>query len=303
MKIKDNVSVSLVEGGYRFIITPLLDDNGQVPKWAKPKKIMSRNVPELLGLNKYNSIGKAVLDRMCALQKEFIDPYYTVRGAVGEYMVLEELLHRYAKQGIVAELKGFDTATENYDMFKDNSKFGGVVDILATKPSKVVIEVKSKDNKKWVEIADMGNYPIEEVMQGKTLSYLMKTPKIIMAYVFTTDNCEKKLKTYVERKKHLIWQKDENGNLLRNEKTGKALPPKNKSGKEIVEELGLTIRDFRFKYQSYTIDFAEFEKELEKAHENYMQLSNNQSNEFVIPKDKFNKYEIIDIENFIKGEK
>lgn len=300
MKLKNNVSVSLVEGGYKFIITPPLDENGQVPKWAKPKKIMSRNVPELLGFNKYNSIGKAVLDRMSALLSEKIDPFYTVRGAVGEYMVMQELSQRYARQDIVAELKQFDTATENYDMFKENAKFGGVVDIMATEPNKAIIEVKSKDNKKWVEIADMGNYPEEEVMQGKVLTYLSKLTKTIMAYVFTTDLCEKKLKAYVDFKKHIVWQKDKSGELLRNEKTGKALPPKEKNGKEIVEELGLTTRDFRFKYKAYDIDLTEIEKQLEQAHETYMQLSNNQSNEFIIPLDKFTKYEIQDLEKFIK---
>ena len=302
MKIKNNVSVTLVESGYKFIITPPLDENGQVPKWAKPKKIMSRNVPELLGLNRYNSIGKAVLDRMCALQKEFIDPFYTVRGAVGEYVARLELERRYGEKEINTTMQGFTTEGEGFDMFKVNPKFGGVIDILATEPSNAVIEVKSKDNSKWVEIADIGKYPEEEVMQGKTLAYLIQAPTATMAYVFTSNDCEKKLKEYVEKKRHLIWQKDESGELLRNEETGKALPPLTKSGEQVIKELGLTLRDFTYKFKSFPINREEVREQLEQAYQTYMELSNHQQNKFTIPVDKFTKYEIQDLEKFRKGD-
>lgn len=163
----------------------------------KPKKITSRAFPELLGLNKYNSIGKAILDRWGLLVKEDIDEMYIKRGELAETFANNYLKEKYAKiTGKELITKQFNTKEENYDMFKKNENFGGVVDIGISEPEeqRAVVEVKSKNIKDYTKIIENGEIPQHETLQGEFLAFLSKTKKYIMAYVFFTNEQEEEIR-------------------------------------------------------------------------------------------------------------
>ena len=96
----------------------------------KHHKVTSRRFPNLLGENRFNSVGYTILEMFKLLQREEIKAWYTIRGAVAEHFVNE-----YLKGGFYENTK-FETVTfapqqfKYYDQFYGkNDKFGGVIDI------------------------------------------------------------------------------------------------------------------------------------------------------------------------------
>lgn len=200
MKLKNESKVSYDEksGSYVF----------DFDKRVKVGKVTSRMFPILLGKNKFQSIGWGILDRCKMVEKEEIDPYYMVRGAIGEIMVEKYIQKTYKEYGIKdIETKLFDVVSQGYDMFKRNDKFGGVVDIGISKPenARSVIEVKSKDTSKYdyykksIKTGGIDSLPEEEVYQGRQLAVLSKVDKLIMAYVFFKKKVENDIKDAMEK--------------------------------------------------------------------------------------------------------
>jgi len=163
------------------------DGNYIFEKLGKRKKITSRIFPSLIGKNKYESVGHALLERFGLLEKEEIHPFYSVRGEIAERFALEYLKDHYAKKGVEIITRTWNKEEVNYDNFPNNPDFGGLIDIAIASPEeyRTVIEVKSKgvrDYKKFKEANKVGR-PDEE-LQGEFLAQLSGVGTYIMLYVF-----------------------------------------------------------------------------------------------------------------------
>lgn len=163
----------------------------------KHHKITSRRFPVLLGENKFNSVGYQILEMFKLLEREEIEEWYTLRGAVAEHFADE-----YLKGGFYENTR-FQTVTfapqqfKGYDQFNGKSdKYGGVIDIAILKPQRMVCEVKSKSLDKMSFIHKAR--PQEEVSQGEQLAYLSVVGKYLMIYVFFTPEQEEKLQKMAE---------------------------------------------------------------------------------------------------------
>lgn len=293
MKLKPIVKVDYDKENelYHFSIERDLSNT-----FDKPRKIMSRQVPELLGINPFCSIGKAILDRMGFLTKEYIEPFYTVRGAIAEYFAKLYIEQKYKEKEQSLVLKAFQTETENYDMFFENEKFGGVTDIKIFQPFEAVVEVKSKNQDGFVKIAKQGQIPEEEVKQGEVLTYLSNYSKLIMAYVFTKEDTEKKIKDYVEKKEYLDWS---NSKKL----DGTWRKPQQKTTMQMVGELQLKLNDFYYFLKGYEINKPKIEYELQDCWKTLIENTNNRSDTFSLHKKLFDtksKKDLQDLNNFIK---
>jgi len=239
VKLKNNIEVSynrLIES-YEFDFS----------KAKKIGKVMSRMFPILLGKNIFNGIGYGVLDRVGFLEKEDIPPYYTVRGAVGEYLVNLFIIETYKKKSVDIVTKCFTPAMVNYDMFPKNDKFGGIVDIGISSPTdyRAVVEVKSKSLKDYDKIAVKKEPNEEEVLQGKQLAFLSSVPKLLMAFIFFNENQESNLKALVPTIKDVY----------------------NFDVKTLVEGLRWSAKDFQIAILPYKIDREQIANEMEKSYE------------------------------------
>ena len=162
---------------------------------VKRKKIASRRLPVLLNMNKFSSVGKGLLEINGLIKPDPFDSWYTIRGAIAEHFAQHEL-RRYIRdtKGVeITKLLAFNPREANYDQFKYNEFFGGVIDIAIQEPQslRAVAEVKSKSLEKMSYITE-DNIPQEELYQGFLLAYLSKSPTL---YMFTFSSMKnKKLK-------------------------------------------------------------------------------------------------------------
>lgn len=168
---------------------------------TKMKKVTSRAFSCLLGSNPFESVGKTILERFKLTVYQGIDEYWGIRGDMAELLVLAFLKESYKQKGIDIDLRTWTKEEVNYDNFSRQEKFGGLLDIAIANPKKyrAVIEVKSKSMKDLAKITkSRGN--IEEVLQGKFLTYLSNVKKCLMIYVFFTPEQEQTIKDYIKEK-------------------------------------------------------------------------------------------------------
>ena len=145
------------------------------------------------------------------IQPSEIDKYYSVRGDMAELLTLTFLTNHYKSKGIDVELMTWDKNKVQYDNFRHNEKFGGLLDIGIKSPEnlRAVVEVKSKSLKDIDKIKkSRGN--IEEVQQGLFLTYLSNMTrageyqntikKCLMVYVFFTPDQESAIENYTSQK-------------------------------------------------------------------------------------------------------
>jgi len=191
LKLKDGIAVEYDEKSYSYLFP-----NADVSKF---KKVTSRTFPSLVGENKWESIGSTILKCFKMREEEDIDPFYTLRGEIGEQIVFEFLKKHYKEsKGIDITLKTWDKNIIKYDNFSRNDKFGGLIDIAIVNPAELmaVVEVKSKSLKDFDKIKELrGN--IEEVMQGQFLTLLSNVTKCLMVYIFFTPEQEIIVKEYM----------------------------------------------------------------------------------------------------------
>lgn len=154
-------------------------------KLGKRKKITSRIFPSLIGKNKYESVGHALLERFGLLEKEEIHPFYSVRGEIAERMMLAYLKEKYRESGIEIVARTWEAEEVEYDNFQNNPIFGGLIDIAIVAPidCRAVVEVKSKEVKKYKAIKEKGG-STEEELQGEFLGYMSGVGTCVMAYIF-----------------------------------------------------------------------------------------------------------------------
>lgn len=178
------------------------------------KKIYSRNFPALIGKNEWTSQGREALGVLNLLEKESIDPFYTLRGEVAERFVAEKVKDFfYKKYGggnveiILFANKQFTYGDQwNYDKEtkKGNKEFGGRMDIgikVKQQDGKVlgfIVEVKSKSMKDYEKIAVNKQYPDSETEQGKFLANMGNQSQVTMFWVFFTEAQEEELKAKVK---------------------------------------------------------------------------------------------------------
>ena len=155
-------------------------------KLGKRKKITSRVFPSLIGKNKYESIGHALLDRFSLLEKEEIHPFYSVRGEIAERMADKHLREVYLKKhNADLATKRWENEEVNFDNFPNNPDFGGLIDIAIAAPQeyRAVVEVKSKRIDKYKAITEKSGSD-DETLQGEFLAYLSGVMRYVMVYVF-----------------------------------------------------------------------------------------------------------------------
>ena len=147
----------------------------------KRKKITGTKFPVLLGLNNYKTRGKEVLQLFGLVPNDDVDPFYAIRGEIAEQIAKKVLEER----GFIC--KTWDKKEIEFDNFKYNKDFGGMIDIAITSPARIVVEVKSKNIKKYEDIKKYGNKSEEK--QGDLYATLCGTD-CLMVWVFFNDKTE-----------------------------------------------------------------------------------------------------------------
>lgn len=247
MKIKSNVEFS-----YNELTKAYVFDFDKMQK-KKVGKVTSRMFPILLGKNKFQGLGTAILDRVGFLEKEDIEPWYKVRGDLGEHLAniyLKEMFRKYMGVEIVS--KNFRTTDfPSFDMFHKHEKFGGVVDIGISSPEEYrsVVEVKSKNIKDYdFEKKRIKYENEEEVYQGEMLAVMSKAPTLYMAWVFFTDKQEDEIKKQTEL-------------IVANNKLN------DYNVERLANHLGLTVENVTVDVRKFKVDKERVERDMEKAYD------------------------------------
>ena len=253
-----------------------------------PKKISSRMTPILLGLNKFQSNGYGILERLRMLEQEpDIDTWYKIRGALAEYFAEKEILKEFADDVLDSvKTKHFRTSQFKWsDQFHPdykwgNDKYSGCVDIAITEPieAKSVVEVKGKsvDGRKWVESA-MGKhgddfpYNDDEGLQGMQLSELSKVDNLFMAYVFFPPSIEEKIKTISSQ---FINVEDYTDDVI----------------KEILELTLIKQSDLDYLFKYYEVNHSRIQGMMERAYENVQRAWKSGNIAKVLFSDEENEY-------------
>lgn len=215
MKLKDDVKIKrglnhieIVSGGS-----------------GKLGKITGSAFPSLIGKNNFNSVGSTILTRLGCVEFEDIDPFYTLRGAIAEELAYDYLNNMYKNYGIDIKMKTFPDRYKGSngvwygnDLFKNSTKFGGVIDIGISAPEsqRAVVEIKSKSlyNEKGknnhlkmfppamqIDGKLVKQESVEydnETYQGYHYASLMGLEKLLMVYVFFKPEQEQLMKDYVK---------------------------------------------------------------------------------------------------------
>lgn len=240
MKLKDGIKVSKnVQGDYVF----------EKLQNANHKKITSRAFACLLGKNGFESAGKTILERCNMIEKEAIDPYYTVRGAIGECLVEDYFIDVYKQyKKIDIEIRSWNPKDIGFDNFPKNPDFGGMLDRAIANPQseRAPIEVKSKSMKDF-QFIDKNKGVLEEVLQGKFLAKLGVSSICLMAYIFFNEQQETQLKNYV---RDLI-------NLGQDVNSIEA--------REVIKELLWKYELFVIKVYKHTVDVKEMDELMQES--------------------------------------
>ena len=239
LKLKLGVEFRYEDGNYIF-----------ERKYAKRKKITSRLYPDLLGKNQYTSIGHSILERFSLLEKEEIDPFYSVRGELAERLALRYIKDLYKKiYNMNIECRTWDKDEVKYDNFRHLQNYGGLIDIAITSPEEhiAVVEVKSKNMDKFKSIErSQGN--IEEVMQGEYLAYLSAVDKYIMIYAFFSNDQEKMIHAFISKDCASGYEIEE-----------KIIATK------LLQQYDWLYKSIKFQYFTNTVDKAKMKTELEEC--------------------------------------
>lgn len=246
-----------------------------------PKKITSRVFPMLLGKNMYNSPGYAVLDRARMISFTDIDSWYKFRGELAEKLAYDYIKAYYKSvENVDVDLKSFNVEDfKGYDMFdmsygsRGNETFGGVPDIAISKPRehRAIIEVKSKNISRYENIVVEKQIPEEELLQARLLGYLSRVDKVIMAYVFLTNEQEENIKSLLKEN-----------------------PGANVD--DYIKDNNLTFKDFEIRIALRNVEREEMHILTRQAQNELEGLLNSGS----IPKHKFNSFELGVLDEYIK---
>ena len=254
MKLRDDVTFEEDLEKNNFIITSDI---------KKMRKITGHSLPTLLGYNKFNSVGKEILNRLGCLEFVPIDPIYTLRGELSEQLAHDYIINMYKKYNINIETKTFPSRYKGSngkwygnDLFKNNERFGGVIDIgiVAPQEFRAVVEVKSKSffNDKGFDVLDSifpynnaVNIPKEELWQGLHYAGLMNLNKLLMVYVFWSDEQVEMIRPILNQPKFDI-------NEI--------------NAKEILKTLNFDYEQFTIIVERVDVDLVDVKKKQEQAY-------------------------------------
>lgn len=179
----------------------LVFDNEKI----KMKKITGSRVGKILGVDEYDKRGDCLLS-MFGLIKTDVDEFYQVRGEIAENIVDTFFKRKF-------DTIHYNPKEMNYDMFKDNNMFGGVIDVELPKV-KTLIEVKAKNIKDYDKVLNYGVKSQE--LQGQFYGYLKGYEYIVMAWVFFDNDLEDLIKQQMQNSKQGLPTRKFNKNDLKN---------------------------------------------------------------------------------------
>lgn len=201
-------------------------------------KIFARTLPCLLGENQYQSRGWGILKTMCLLEKEEIDPYYTIRGSISEYFAYLYMSRIYDSYNL-KDYKWSFYDNIKFDAYEKNRFFAGKPDFkLSTENMSIIHEVKSKGYDKFDNFTE----DLSEVRQGQLYCVLEETKKLVMVYVFPNSKVEKKLRQWLNNSINKVEE----------------FNPRNVND--------ISIDDFKFIIKNHTVNIDEVKQQLNQAY-------------------------------------
>lgn len=280
IELKDVISYKDADNKWQKEVVELTEDDKYlyyISDYIKEPKISSHTLVDLTGSNKYTSIGKTILTMFGLTARGSMDQYQVYKGGIAEVFA-EKYLREYFENDIVLEafeVKQFD----NFNQFPEAAPFSGVLDLMMHHPRKMTIEVKSKEMKDYEKIADHGMFPKDQVLQGANQAILANTEDYLMVWVFLEPHVSKLLKSiaaekYIDEKgvetDLWIWKDDY---------------------AQAVEDLELTMNDFKFFVKEFHAD----ERLIKAYREKALELYNDFYIERRIAKKLFGKGELAEI--------
>jgi hypothetical protein len=259
---KQNQKIKLrIEGDYIYYDT----------KYMKQPNISSHVLVDMLGFNKYASVGKTIMSNFGLINRGTFDPYQGYKGGIAEIFAKTFLLKKY---GAEADIEAFTLSMfKNYNQFPNEAPFSGVLDLMIHMPIKMPIEVKSKEDREYERIAIHHMYPKDQCVQGANQAMLSHVDKYMMLWVFLTPSVSKLLKSIAKEE---LWMWGENY-------------------AQAAQELGITSDDFRFHSKIFTIDERMIKAYREKGLRLYDEFYKNRR----IKKKLFNSAELKEIKAYI----
>jgi hypothetical protein len=264
-------------------------------KALKTPNISSHTLVDLVGLNKYASVGKTLLTMFGLVEKNPIPLYQTIKGQIVEEFATQYLNElyggRYNIESFVLE------QFKNFNQFQDQLPFSGALDKLIHGDVKLPVEIKSKEIREYENIAVKKNYPKDQIIQGANQAYMYGAEKFMMLYGFLKPEISDLLKNLTESyivKKKVV---DALGNEQEIE-VEETLWSWGKDYSQAIKDLGLRYEDIIFHHEVMDYDARIIKAYREKAQKIY----DNFYMERKIDRFLFKKEELLDIMTQIKNE-
>jgi hypothetical protein len=264
-------------------------------KALKTPNISSHTLVDLVGLNKYASVGKTLLTMFGLVEKNPIPLYQTIKGQIVEEFATQYLNElyggRYNIESFVLE------QFKNFNQFQDQLPFSGALDKLIHGDVKLPVEIKSKEIREYENIAVKKNYPKDQIIQGANQAYMYGAEKFMMLYGFLKPEISDILKSLTETytvKKKVV---DALGNEQEIE-VEETLWSWGKDYSQAIKDLGLRYEDIIFHHEVMDYDPRIIKAYREKAQKIY----DNFYMERKIDRFLFKKEELLDIMTQIKNE-
>lgn len=265
-------------------------------KALKTPNISSHTLVDLVGLNKYASVGKTLLTMFGLAQRNSIPLYQTVKG-----QIVEEFATRYLDElyGGRYNIESFTLEQfKNYNQFQDQIPFSGALDKLIHGDIKLPVEIKSKEMREYDRIANKRIYPKDQIVQGANQAYMYGAEKFMMLYGFLRPEISELLKdltrTYIVKKDEY----DPAGNKIGEVEVEETLWTWGKDYAKAIKDLGLRYEDIVFHHEVMDYDPRIIKAYREKAQKIYDSFYMDRK----IDRALFKKEELLDILSQIKNE-
>ena len=265
-------------------------------KALKTPNISSHTLVDLVGLNKYASVGKTLLTMFGLAERNSIPLYQMVKG-----QIVEEFATRYLNElyGGRYNIESFTLEQfKNYNQFQDQIPFSGALDKLIHGDIKLPVEIKSKEMREYDRIANKRIYPKDQIIQGANQAYMYGAEKFMMLYGFLRPEISELLKdltrTYIVKKDEY----DPAGNKIGEVEVEETLWTWGKDYAKAIKDLGLRYEDIVFHHEVMDYDPRIIKAYREKAQKIYDSFYMDRK----IDRALFKKEELLDILSQIKNE-
>jgi len=264
-------------------------------KALKTPNISSHTLVDLVGLNKYASVGKTLLTMFGLAERQSIPLYQSVKGQIVEEFATQYLNEVYGGRYNIESftLEQF----KNFNQFQDQLPFSGALDKLIHGDIKLPVEIKSKEMREYENIAVRRNYPKDQIIQGANQAFMYGAEKFMMLYGFLKPEISEILKNLCEPytvKKTVV---DALGNEQEVE-VEETLWSWGKDYAQAIKDLGLRYEDIVFHHEVMDYDTRIIKAYREKAKKIYDSFYMERK----IDRTLFKKDELLDIMAQIKNE-